>query len=291
MPCFHPLRAWRLVGGSLSLKEPLDESKKEELLRLPCGGCLGCRMSRSREWALRCELELKSHPAACWVTLTYDDEHLPPTLQKLHVRAFLKRLRSRFEARKIRFFASGEYGETFGRPHYHCILFGLSQSDVQVECEPRPHPLISGVTIPSVWPFGFVRVDPLSPAAIAYVAGYSAKKIGFKLNREERIDERTGELYTWEPPFVVMSRKPGIGADAGVYRNSWRKSAIYNGSEIAVPRYLHNFWKRGATPEEIEELRQQRRENPRDVTKERLIAAEKIALQRFNTQSQRRKYG
>lgn len=257
----------------MSLKEPLDESKKEDFFRIPCGGCLGCRMSRSREWALRCELELKSHSEACWVTLTYDDQHLPPTLQKNHLSGFLKRLRARLEPQKVRFFGSGEYGETFGRPHYHAILFGVRDSK----------------HIQDSWKFGFSRVDPLTSAAIAYVAGYCSKKIGYKLDKDERVDERTGEAYTYEPPFVLMSRRPGLGADYGVYSRSWRKSAIYNGSEIAVPRYLHNFWKRTATEEEVEQLRQERRENPRDVSKARLEASAAIALKRWQTQSERRR--
>jgi hypothetical protein len=231
-------------------------------------------MSRAREWALRCELESKSHSQTCWATLTYDDAHLPPTLRKDHLSGFVKRLRSRIEPHKVRFFGSGEYGETFGRPHYHIILFGLQDS---------PH-------IQGAWPFGFSRVDPLTSAAIAYVAGYCSKKIGFKLQREERVDPATGEIYTWTPPFVLMSRNPGIGADYGVYRNSWRKSAVYNGSEIGVPRYLHNFWKREASEEEIEALRQERREIPRDLTKERLKALEIIAVKRQSLKAQERKY-
>lgn len=257
----------------MSLREPRNPTGQEEYLRLPCGGCIGCRMSRAREWSLRCGLELKSHDNACWATLTYDDAHLPPTLQKPHLSAWLKRLRARVEPRRVRFFASGEYGEKSGRPHYHAILFGLSDDPA----------------IRATWPYGFVRVDPLTPAAIAYVAGYTSKKVGWKLERGERVDYSTGEVYEFCPPFVLMSRRPGIGGDARIYRDSWRKSAVYHGREIPVPRFLHNAWRETATPEQIEQLHRERMEIVRDSSKPRLAAAEAMAKAKQTQQAQRRK--
>lgn len=45
--------------------------------KLACQRCIGCKLQRSAEWATRCEHERKSHRYNTWLTLTYDDEHLP----------------------------------------------------------------------------------------------------------------------------------------------------------------------------------------------------------------------
>lgn len=69
-------------------------------------------------------MELKDHRTAVFTTLTYDEQHCPPTLDRTHLAKFLKRIRRAAEPLRIRFFASGEYGEKNARPHYHAILYG-----------------------------------------------------------------------------------------------------------------------------------------------------------------------
>ena len=89
MPCYHPLQAWRLYeSGEVEISnKPLDGAN----LKLPCGNCLGCRTQRAQAWALRCQLENQEHTTATFATLTYADEHLPLTLDKRHVQAYLKK--------------------------------------------------------------------------------------------------------------------------------------------------------------------------------------------------------
>lgn len=248
MPCYHPMPAWRTQAGIVTLREPMDGAALSAggsvRLSLPCGACLGCRMSRARGWALRCRLELGSHRAACWTTLTYDEDHVPPTLSRSHLSDFVKRFRERVRPAPVRFFASGEYGERTGRPHYHAILFGVPVS----------------APIQQSWPFGFARVDPLTPAAVAYVAGYCAKKLAHQERSEERVDLETGEVFVYEPPFIQMSRRPGIGAAARNHWRSWRDKAVLDGVAQPVPRYFHERWKEMASPEEVERLRVEREE-------------------------------
>jgi len=271
MACVHPIPAWRTPGG-LTLREPHDHPGEAEYLRLPCGTCVGCRLSRAREWALRCGLELSSHDTTCWTTLTYDDAHVPPTLEKRHLSAFVKRLRARMGG-GLRFFGSGEYGERTQRPHYHAILFGVP------ECAP----------VQACWPHGFARVDPVSPAAIAYVAGYCSKKVGWKLECSERVDYGTGEMYTWQPPFVLMSRRPGIGGAMRKHWRSWRRFAIHDGVEVPVPRYLHAAWQERATEAERLALKQEKAAQPRaEVSRRSLAADEVIAIARQAISSSRR---
>lgn len=215
-------------------------------LWLSCGQCLGCRAAYAKGWALRNLLEFQLHPQSLWTTLTYDEKHLPPSLQKLHLSVFFRKLRKRLgSARPIRFFASGEYGEKNGRPHYHAIIYGLNAEL-----------LATRSLIENTWDQGDARQTvSLTPAAIAYTAGYVAKKIGFKQKSEkERLDPDTGELYYWQAPFLQMSRRPGIGGHARQWPQSWRLYAVNDGYKMPVPRFLHESWKAIATPQDLEDL-------------------------------------
>lgn len=273
--CYHPLTAWRTPGGAVELgKEPRDG----ERMQLACGGCIGCRMDRAKEWALRCSLEMQQHRKAVFTTLTYDEAHLPPTLSRRHLQLWLKRLRKASGPnRPLRFFAAGEYGETTNRPHYHAIVYGLGEAD--------------GPLIQETWRQGFTRTEKVTPARIAYVAGYAAKKIGWKLERGERVDPETGEVYEWEPPFVQMSRRPGIGGHARQWPQSWRDYAVMNGRKSKVPRFLHMAWEAQATIEQMEELAEERRKKGllRDTSKARREAGELLAIARQRMQAERRK--
>lgn len=275
MPCFHPLQAWRTQAGEVVLGKEQPDSLS---LQLPCGSCLGCNSARARAWALRNHLEMDKHDTAAFSTLTYAEENLPPTLQKRHVQLWLKRLRKAAAKvdQRFRFFASGEYGETFGRPHYHAILYGLSPADADL--------------IEDTWQLGFVRTLPVTPGAIEYVAGYTAKKIGWKQRaREERVDPTTGEVYTWQPPFLQMSRRPGIGGNAREFTNSWRAYAIHAGQKMPVPRYLHEAWRKGATKEEIDQLIYEKAQLAKLITKEQIAAQERIAIRRQELENSKRK--
>lgn len=249
-----------------------DSDSPAEYLRLPCGTCLGCRLSRARGWAIRCQLEADRHSELCWTTLTYDDERLPPTLRRSDLQFHLRSLRKKMRGQKVRFFAAGEYGERTYRPHYHAIMFGAGQEAPIQEC----------------WPFGFARVDPLSPAAIAYVAGYASKKLDYAREPEDRIDYSTGEVFRWQPPFIQMSRRPGIGGDAREFWRSWRHSAIWDGSEVPVPRYLHEAWKAHVTDADITALQVEREGLPHYADRDSLAAAEVTAFAKHDLTSEKR---
>ena len=130
MTCYHPLECWRVDGQSkLAFVKPREALIREKL-EVPCGQCIGCRLERSRQWAVRCIHEAQLHKDNCFITLTYNDEHLPspPSLSVRDFQLFMKRLRKRF-GKGIRFFHCGEYGEKYGRPHYHACLFGFDFPD------------------------------------------------------------------------------------------------------------------------------------------------------------------
>lgn len=148
------------------------------------------------------------------------------------------------------------------------------------------------------WKAGIVHLAPATDAAIAYVAGYTAKKAGWRHQKnEERIDPETGEVYEWQPPFIHMSRNPGIAAHAAQWPHAWRKEANLNGSPVPVPRYLHRFWKDQASKEEIlklqneriRELQQRLGEETYRERQQRLEAIEAIAIARQAQNTQKRK--
>lgn len=218
-------------------------------------------------WTLRCQLELQRHDRAGFATLTYDDDNVPDTLEKRDLQLFFKRLRKN-AVRPIRYFACGEYGERNKRPHYHAVLFGLDERDRDL--------------LHDSWGLGRTQTVNVTAAAIAYTAGYTAKKQGFRkgLNVDEKIDVATGIIQKWQHPFLQMSRRPGIGAWARQHANSWRLFAVMDGNKMPVPRYLHNAWKNQATPAELEALISQKSMFAalKDTSRERLLAAEQISL-------------
>lgn len=245
MPCYHPLTAWRTESGGIVIGNRAQGSTQ---LFLPCGKCIGCSKRTSQGWALRGLLEMQEHDAAAFTTLTYAPKYEPPTLQRRDLSAFLKRLRTN-RARSgatapIRFLASGEYGDRYRRPHYHAILFG-------VRAEER-------ADIEAAWRLGIVHTVTATPAAICYTAGYVTKKACVKDIKQERIDPHTGEVYTYQPPFLQMSRRPGIGGHARKWPQTWRDYAVMDGTKMPVPRYLHEAWKAQATPEQIKQLQEEK---------------------------------
>ena len=106
------------------------KSLNGHIVDVPCGRCMACRIARAREWASRIIHEMDYWDTSIFITLTYNEEYLPKhgSIHKRDLVLFFKRLRRDLERdnRKIKYFASGEYGDKFGRPHYHAIVFGLS---------------------------------------------------------------------------------------------------------------------------------------------------------------------
>lgn len=240
MPCLAPIRAARhRTSGAIGFHDPASYEETHERINLPCGRCYGCRRRRAQEWTLRNLIELGQHTSASFVTLTYDDEHLPPTLSTRHLSLFLKRLRRRTRG-GVRFFACGEYGDRTRRPHYHALLYGLAESDGR---------------IPEAWGLGHVQVGSVTPSSVAYTCGYVTKKYTSKRWIGEAVDPETGEVYRWQPPFLQMSRNPGIGGAAREFASSWRSYAVMpGGTRQPVPRYLHAAWVKQATDEQLEAL-------------------------------------
>lgn len=217
MACFAPLQALKLEGqAKLVFRPPQRGDKVLRELEVPCGQCVGCRLERSRQWAVRCMHESQLYDQNCFITLTYDDENLPQfsSLRYRDYQLFMKRLRKRL-GRGVRFYMCGEYGETTFRPHYHALLFGWRPSDLKLHSKRASGSVLYTSNILSeIWTDGFASVGELTFESAAYVARYVMKKVtgDSASSHYERLDLNTGEIQAVVPEFNCMSRKPGIAA-------------------------------------------------------------------------------
>lgn len=237
MACFHPLAAWQLDTGDIVFSA--RGSVKREL-NLPCGQCVGCRLEKSRQWATRCVHESKLHKKNCFVTLTYDEEHVGYSLNYVDFQKFVKRARKRLGT--FRFFMCGEYGEKFYRPHFHACLFGIDFDDKVIHSRSGDYDLYTSPTLSELWPFGFSMIGDFNFETAAYTARYIMKKVTGSMADEHytRCVEATGEIVEVTPEFCRMSLKPGIGA--GFYHKFKsdifpRDYVVINGVKAPVPRY------------------------------------------------------
>ena len=202
MPCFRPLKAYRKDGGGVAF-----DSKRgfaDRPIELPCGQCVGCRVRRSREWAMRCVHEAQTHNENCFVTLTYSPQKLPAdgSLRVEDFQKFCKRLRKRVG--KFRFFHCGEYGEENLRPHYHALLFGVDFSFDRCILKSGKYKLYTSPTLDSAWKLGFATIGDCTYESAAYVSRYVIKKVTGK-DAEKHYNGR-------KPEYITMSRRPGIGS-------------------------------------------------------------------------------
>lgn len=207
MPCYKPLDAYR---GSLlpSGKRAVVFQRKDAVLlsdfKLPCGQCIGCRLERSRQWAMRCVDEASMWADNSFVTLTYDDAHLPKD-KSLHVedfQGFMKRLRQdvwrKSHRRDVRFFHCGEYGEKYSRPHFHACLFNLAFHDRKPwKASKAGEMMYRSPTLESLWPNGYSAVSDVTFESAAYVARYVLDKVTGPAaeTHYERADTKTGEVF------------------------------------------------------------------------------------------------
>lgn len=225
----------------------LEQSIREGFQFVPvkCGHCLECRRSHAQEWADRCTLEAVQYKYNYFLTLTYDDRHLPrngcqSTLKRKDFQDFMKRLRKAFPDSKLKVFYCGEYGDQSTRPHYHAIIFNLPLSDLSYEFEQfedgkykkflRPNSsgqLMYSRTIYDLWnKQGNISVAKFSYQTAAYVAQYVDKKVA----------GRTNQYYLdlgIEPEFIGMSKGLGVvGYDKKLFVNDIVYQNVFNADGV-----------------------------------------------------------
>ena len=284
MPCYHPLTAFQCADGSIVFHERRWYNTVKTL-SLPCGQCIGCRLERSRQWAMRCMHEAQLHENNCFITLTYDNTHLPSdgSLHYKDFQLFIKRLRKKFGLYRIRYYMAGEYGENFGRPHFHACIFGHDFHDKKLwRRSSSGSMLYRSQDLELLWPFGYSSIGDVNFESAAYVARYIMKKVTGNNSKEHytQTDSETGEITTRKPEFNKMSLKPGIGYDwykkykNDVYPHDY---IIIKGKKVKPPKFYDKKYKMD-NPYEFDEILYKReingKLNSEDNTFERLKVKE-----------------
>lgn len=222
------------------------KSRSKLFRPVPCGKCYECKKQKTADWSFRLHTEMKRSFNLLFVTLTYNDHNLPhhvklsdstypttkpyevtipylhphivPTLVKKDVQDFLKRLRYYDKGnKKIKYYAVGEYGSRFGRPHYHIILYNCS----------------NGLLINKAWTLGHCYTVPVKHGAIPYVLKYLSKtslpRLGDPLREFSLMSKGLGSNY--------------LSNNTLAYHNSNVENCfitLEGGQKISIPRYLKN---------------------------------------------------
>lgn len=175
------------------------------VMLIPCGQCIGCRIRQREDWTTRIELEARDYPKeeVWFITLTYDDDHVPGMIVKTgeimrkvqytwkpgekrpssvqillyeDIQKFLKRLRKAYRG-KLRYFVAGEYGEQTARPHYHMILYGWKPTDLENLYKIHHNGYYTSEWLKDLWGMGQIQIAQAVPETYRYVAGYVTKKM------------------------------------------------------------------------------------------------------------------
>ena len=180
-----------------------QKSKYSSLCRrveVPCNNCLGCRIDKLMLWQARCNSEYIKYRSA-FVTFTYDDYNLPyktsssifPTLVRLDLHKYIDTIRHKVKklslipdgcCKDFHYFGCGEYGDSFQRPHYHVLFFGLDFADFNN-------------FFVSTWKKGLVKSLPVSTGAIRYVVDYMTKSINGDMAGNVKIGSRIIPVPTY----------------------------------------------------------------------------------------------
>lgn len=259
--CYYPLRIWRgdtLPSGKREIlfNPPHNAGATLYEEKVPCGKCIGCKLERSRQWAMRIVHEASLYEQNSFLTLTYDDKNLPQngSLVKSDYQKFMKRLRKSVSPKRVRFFHCGEYGEKLGRPHYHSILFNHDFIDKSLyKTTSRGDRLYTSEALSNLWTAGHALIGEVTFESAAYVARYTIEKINVSAKSPDRIkkqweekylvSKKTGELR--EPEYVTMSRRPGIGKNwfekytSDIYPQDY---AIIRGMKVRPPKYYDGLY-------------------------------------------------
>lgn len=271
MTCYHPLKGF-IIGTKNNGKKDIiitpyevnhielvssgsyEKSVQEqcsdrcqvayrEYIQIPCNSCVGCKLDYSKQWADRCELEMREHKNNYFITLTYDEKHLPKninglnTLSKRDVQLFIKLLRRHYN-KKLSYFLCGEYGPNTLRPHYHAIIFGLDLEDLEFYTKSDTgYEIYNSKFLTDLWNKGYVTVQKANYETAAYTARYVTKKV------DNNYSSQLEELKL-ENEFLLMSKRPGIGKK---YFEKNKLDIVENGkiivrsngkgNAINIPRY------------------------------------------------------
>jgi hypothetical protein len=290
--CYHPLKGFRTPEGVV-----FSELGRHDIIgdiEISCGQCIGCRMRRASDWALRVMHEASQWDENCFVTLTYARDCLPPdgSLEHRDFQLFLKRVRKHFAPSRVRFYMCGEYGETTLRAHYHACLFGVNFSSDRVPAGKSASGMAfyDSALLSKLWGHGRVSVQDLTKETASYCARYIMKKVlGKDSEKAYEFVDSDGVVHKRRPEYAAMSLKPGIGAawfekyGRDVFPHDF---VVADGMKFTPPRYYDKLFKRGKSVklDEVEFARQERaKRSAPDQTDERRRVREIVHEARVST--------
>lgn len=289
MPCFYPVTGYRSrtknERGRYGVVFNIREGFHDRPVNVPCGQCRGCRLEKSRQWAVRCMHEASLHDQNSFITLTYHDDYLPElgSLDRKAFPDFMKRLRSRIAPAKVRYFHCGEYGDENLRPHYHALLFGWDFSDKTLWRMSGDNPTYRSAMLEELWPIGQSEIGSVTFKSAGYVARYAMKK---------QTGPIADEYYQGrEPEYATMSRRPGIGAGwlerygSDVYPSD---QLVVNGVVTKPPRYYDGKYSE-LDPDSFDAIQDARkaRRSIKDETPSRLSVREQCLEARLSLSKKR----
>lgn len=278
MPCYAPLHGYlsqhKTAKGKRRIVFNIETGFRDRHVTVPCGACTGCISDRARDWAIRCAHEAQMHEHNAFLTLTYDDDHVPHinddpdapfTLRPADFTNFMKRLR-KARNNKLRYLQAGEYG-SLGRPHHHALIFGLNFPDMKRHQKRNDYWLYTSDELASLWTHGFSSIGTVTVQSGMYVAQYTLKKQTPRVHQDRLA----------VPEYATMSRRPGLGYSwlhtygGDIYPEDLVVTST--GNRAKPPRYYDNIL---ATyhPEGLERLKNLRRAqlNELEQTSGRLYA-------------------
>lgn len=218
--------------------------------QVPCGRCNACLVRSRMEWTFRLAEEQRQAASSFFVTLTYDNEHIPISTSvdvatgvvayhgAVDVRdcqLFVKRLRKALSPVKLRFYLVSEYGPNTFRPHYHMCAF-LDEALSRDEFDSL---------VRDAWPSPNITVSSITPERIRYVTEYCLT--------------RNSVPGYYRRNFRLVSRNPGIGASYVPRMTDWHLREVEkrfdcldkDGNHCNMPR----FYREKIYPHEVLEER------------------------------------
>lgn len=295
MACFYPQEGYLVLDDGVKRWRRYVRHGDDVLepMTVVCGNCIGCRMERSRRWTIRCQHEVlmceRQGLPSSFVTLTIDDGHMPEhgEIEYRLCQLFHKRVRKNSGV-AYRHLTLSEYGGLTFRPHFHCVMMGLSfergkpagKGDSGEVCYESPQ-------LAKLWPLGFSSFGNATARSIGYCTRHNFKdamKYPPGFFEEEWLDDETGEICKRRGPFLTFSR--GIGRS---WYEQYGRTDCHNhdfmvlrdGQVVGPIPFYDDLL--ASTPDgecELLELKARRRlkalEHPEDQTRERLAVREQV---------------
>lgn len=266
MPCYSPLKGWKNseTGGIVFRK-----NGPYAPMEVACGQCIGCRLDRSRMWAMRIVHEASLYDGdrgSSFITLTYRDmrecDHIQAkknffvpddwSLHRKHFVDFMKKLRKAVAPDLIRYYMCGEYGNVckhgidlrlvscplcnVGRPHFHACIFNCSFPDLVPYGSRDGRTLFTSPFLERIWGYGFVDVGDLNFDSAAYVARYILKKVtGLNAHDHYLSCDMDGVITFLEAEYCTMSRGRKAPGGIGAQWFEKFKTDVFPSDEVPVP--------------------------------------------------------